>query len=105
MEINKNDSDDNSTTGRYAEELEIEGHNLDPDLDATWTTLFGAPPGNAVDEKIVMQADTEVTWAAGSVEVAGVMSLKVKETRIAGVKKITIKGVDPETGSSESESC
>jgi hypothetical protein len=60
---------------RYAKSLHLETYNTNPELLVIWEELFGEAPGTST---LTMTSDRRVTWKEGTLEMGGVMKLKVK---------------------------
>jgi hypothetical protein len=87
------------TNSRVAEELSFETYLYDPMLETLWSNLFAVLPDNTPEDVVILQGENKrVSWPAGTLEMAGLMKIKIKTDESSGLKEIKIKQVDSDDG-------
>jgi hypothetical protein len=87
------------TNSRVAEELSFETYLYDPMLETLWSNLFAVLPDNTPEDVVTLQGENKrVSWPAGTLEMAGLMKIKIKTDESSGLKEIKIKQVDSDDG-------
>ncbi len=84
----------NDDTGQHvAKSLHFETYNTDPELLNIWNSLFGVDPETSPDYILTLQdPDRTVTWEAGTLEMGGLMTMKVKTDKSdSTIKNIKIE--------------
>ncbi len=96
LKVDEDDLDEQ----RVAKSLHFETYNTDPDLLDTWDSLFGVTPGEY--SFITLLNDRVVTWEAGTLEMGGVMKIKVKtDKKDPALKEVKIEKAGKKEGTTE----
>ena len=96
LKVDEDDLDEQ----RVAKSLHFKTYNTDPDLLDTWDSLFGVTPGEY--SFITLLNDRVVTWEAGTLEMGGVMKIKVKtDKKDPALKEVKIEKAGKKEGTTE----
>ena len=96
LKVDEDDLDEQ----RVAKSLHFKTYNTDPDLLDTWDSLFGDTPGEY--SFITLLNDRVVTWEAGTLEMGGVMKIKVKtDKKDPALKEVKIEKAGKKEGTTE----
>jgi hypothetical protein len=96
LKVDEDDLDEQ----RVAKSLHFKTYNTDPDLLDTWNSLFGVTPGEY--SFITLLNDRVVTWEAGTLEMGGVMKIKVKtDKKNPALKEVKIEKAGKKEGTTE----
>jgi hypothetical protein len=96
LKVDEDDLDEQ----RVAKSLHFKTYNTDPDLLDTWNSLFGVTPGEY--SFITLLNDRVVTWEAGTLEMGGVMKIKVKtDKKDTALKEVKIEKAGKKEGTTE----
>ena len=92
----ENNCYNDNTGSRVAKSMLLETYNTDPELVNIWNSLFGVDPDDPVaspDGVLTLQGPNRaVTWEAGTLEMGGVMILRVKtNSRNPALKNVSIE--------------
>jgi len=87
------------TSQRVGDSMHFKTFNTDPNLNEIWQTLFGVDPGTSLFDIVTLHKNQIVTWAEGTLEMGGVMTVDVKtDPNTPGVKKVKIKKAEKNDG-------
>lgn len=79
--------------------LHFETFNTDSNLSDTWNSLFGVAPETSLDDIVTFQSQRVVTWEEGTLEMGGVMKIKIKtDKKDPGFKEIKIEKAGKKEG-------
>ncbi len=99
IETLNNSFSTSTNNSRVAEELSFETYLYDPMLETLWSNLFAVLPDSNLEDVVILQGENKrVSWPAGTLEMAGLMKIKIKTDKKTGLKEIKIKQVDSDDG-------